>query len=267
MRNPLCLFLLLIPVLFSSFLSAKEGKTINITSGEWPPYLSSSLKHGGFAAHIVSEAFAAVGVKVKYGYYPWKRSYNYALKGEDIYGGKWNGTVVWVKTPEREQDFYYSDPVIIDDEVLFFLKEKGIQWENVNDLKGLKIGGTAHTAYPIFDEAIKRGIITLERGGNYDALLKRVYHQKIDAAPLVKHVGFYYLTKSFSVTEALSFTYSPTVIETRQYHLILSKQKPENQEYIKLFNQGLKKIRANGLYSKLYSRLENGFYSLPLRSK
>ncbi len=54
---------------------------IRITNGEWAPYLSNKLPNKGFASHIVREAFAAVEIEVKYGFFPWKRSYKLAKEG------------------------------------------------------------------------------------------------------------------------------------------------------------------------------------------
>ncbi len=52
--------------------AAQTSKTIRLTNG-WQPYLSKDVPHHGFASHIVTEAFALVGVEVEYGFFPWKR--------------------------------------------------------------------------------------------------------------------------------------------------------------------------------------------------
>lgn len=244
----------------SSNVYAFQNSLVRLTSGEWPPYLSQTLPNGGFAAQIISEAFLEMDINIEIGYYPWKRSYQYALKGIDQNNNEWNGTMVWVKTPERHKDFYYSDVVIIDDEVLFHLKKYELDWHSVEDLQGKVLGGTAHTAYPIFEKAQQEGILKLQRGGNYDTLLKRVFHQKIDAAPLVKYVGLYYLNQTFDSVEQSQFTYSPQVIETRYYHLMLTKAQKNNKELIETFNHGLRKLHQNGRYQELMRQLKQSNY-------
>jgi len=251
-------FLISLTLLISSACYATQ--TVRLTSGEWPPYLSNHLAEGGFATKIVTEAFNEMGIEVEISYYPWKRSYNYAMEGKDPSGNIWNGTIVWIKTEQRMKSFYYSDPVITDEDVLFYLAKSSLHWKTVADLEGKIIGGTAHTAYPTFEQAHKDGLITLQRGGNYDSLLKRIFHQKIDAAQMPKQVGLYYLNHSFSTAEQKQFTYSPTVIERRTYHLILSKNRDENKALLKLFNQGLAKLHSNGRYRSLVSQLRRGSY-------
>ena len=138
--NVFCMALVLIcSVLIWSAAFAQDR--IKLTNGEWAPYLSKNQPHFGAASHIVREAFSAVGVEVEYGFFPWKRSYRLAQKGA------WNGTLVWVYTPERAKDFLYSDVVIKDQEYLFHLKSRVLKWQEIADLQGLTIGVTPHTVY------------------------------------------------------------------------------------------------------------------------
>lgn len=245
-------------------VSSPAKEVISITNGSWPPYLSNKLPHYGFASHVVSEAFALVGISVEYGFFPWKRSYAYAKAGEDVHGKTWNGTVIWVYTEERAKDFLYSDPVIIDTEILFHLKSKPLDWKVVEDLQGKTIGGTLHTAYPLFEEAEKRGILKISRGGNYNILFKKLYWRDVDAVPQVKHVGRYFLNTTLTEKERNQIAYSPTVVQERKYHLLLSKQIPENIRLLKLFNEGLQKLRTHGRYDALHKELEQGKYDMQL---
>lgn len=243
-------------------LFAKES--IRITNGEWPPYLSHSLPHQGFVSHVVTEAFNAVDIEVEYGFFPWKRALKYAKQGygvnkEDI----WHASVVWVYTPERAEDFLYSDVVVLDDEVLFYLKSAPVVWESVDDLKDKIIGATAHTVYPLFEAAQEKGLLHIQRAGNYDTLYKRLILQRIDAVPQVRHVGSYFLRTTLTQKERDLITFYPTIIDTRKYHLIFSKAHPENERLLFLFNQGLQKIKASGKYDAMMESLERGHYDTP----
>jgi polar amino acid transport system substrate-binding protein len=131
--------------------------TIRITNGEWPPYLSEHLKHYGLASRIITEAFALEGVKVSYGFFPWKRSFILAQNGE------WDGTAVWFKSPGREQDFYISDPVIEASYVFFHLKSRRFDWNDVDSLKPYTIGATLEYNYgEAFEQAEKNGLINVQ---------------------------------------------------------------------------------------------------------
>ena len=253
---------LMLIFLLSTPISAKD--VIRLTNGEWPPYLSGELPHYGYASRLVKEVFAEVGVEVEYEFFPWKRSFEYAKWGKGLGDDDvWHGTVVWVYTEERAKDFLYTDVAISDIQVFFHLKSFPLNWKTVEDLRGKSIGGTLHTAYPILEEAEKQGIFRIERAGYYDVLFKRLLRKRIDAVPLDRNVGKYFLRTSFTSEEQKEITYSPTVIQERKYHVILTKKIKENERFIRLFNEGLKKLKANGRYDELSQSLSRGEYDKP----
>ena len=55
-------------LLASAILNAQQ--TVVLSSGEWLPFQSQNLKHGGVVAHIVSEAFKTQDIQVELEYYP-----------------------------------------------------------------------------------------------------------------------------------------------------------------------------------------------------
>jgi len=233
---------------------AITAEQVVLSNGEWAPYLSENLPHYGAASHIVEAAFSAAGVTTRYEFYPWKRSYKLAREGGV------NGTPVWVYTKERAKDFLYTDVVVVDYEYLFHLKEKPLKWQTVDDLKGLIIGATLHTVYPPLEDAVERGVLQIERGGNYDNLYHRLLNYRIDAIPQVSQVGKYYLRTTLSPDQRSKITYSKTVLQERRYHLILSKKRKDNIRYLELFNRGLFLIRKNGVYDRIIEALDRGAY-------
>lgn len=241
-----------------STLVARE--LVCLTNGEWPPYLSSNLRDHGYASHIVKEAFAAVDIDVVFGFFPWQRSFQYAKRGMSPNGDTWHGSLLWVHTNERANEFYYSESVVSDQEVLFFLKSASFDWDKPDDLKGKVIGGTSYTIYPSFEEAENKGLLTIYRAGDYDTLFKRLLIKRIDAVPQVKHVGNYLLKNNLTDDERAKITFSPTISQTRSYHLILSKKLDRNKKLIQLFNKGLNKIKRNGKYKELETSFYNGYY-------
>lgn len=253
--------LMLLATLLGTF-SASAEESVQLTNGDWPPYLSPDLPHYGFASHIVSEAFAAVGIKVNYGFFPWSRAYKYAKSGEG-FGSRWNGSLVWIYSKERAESFYYSDEVIADEEILFHLKSTPLQWRTVADLEGKVIGGTQHTLYPPLEAAEAACQISIDRAGSYDVLFQRLLYGRVDAIPQVRHVGDYFIRTSLTPEQSAQITASPTAIQHRKYYLILNRKNPDNKRLMQLFNQGLKQIKKNGIYTRLYAKLQNGAYLPP----
>lgn len=168
---------------------------INLTNGEWPPYLSSNLPHNGMASHIVSRAFEIQGVHVKYGFFPWKRSLLYA-KRED---NEWHGSIVWSLRDDRAESFLYSDPVITTRHVLFHhIDQKPIVWESIEDLRGKAVGLLLGSSAPTFEDAEKNGILTIWRFPNLGQIFGSILRRRVDIIPMVQDVGRYQIRKQFS---------------------------------------------------------------------
>lgn len=251
------IFCLLVSLLSAFSHPAFAVKNINLTSGEWPPYLSIDLAKGGIAAQIVSEAFAQQGIKTYYGYYPWKRSYEYARRGYGAASFKWHGSLAWIKTEQRERHFWFSDPIVSGNEVLFSLKSKPVHWQKIEDLEGITIGGTLFAAYPTLEIAARSKLITLDKVGDYQSLFERLLYQRIDAIALTKTVALHYMTNHLSEVEIQQITYSETLVEQRHFRLMLSKKHSENLHYLQQFNQGLQKLKTSGRYAELLEQLES----------
>ncbi|WP_163836900.1 substrate-binding periplasmic protein [Spartinivicinus ruber] len=112
------------------------GEKILITAGSWPPHISRDLADYGTSTQIVSAAFASEGIDIEYRFLPWKRAFVTSLNGIS------DGTILWAKTSEREQNFYISDPVKVYQWVFFHLKDYDFDWKTLADLKGVMIGAT-----------------------------------------------------------------------------------------------------------------------------
>ena len=140
-----------------------------------------------------------------------------------------------------------------------------LNWEKIDDLRGLSIGATLHTVYPPVERAAAKGILRIERAGNYDNLYRRLLNHRIDAIPQVSQVGKYYLRTTLAPEDRDKITYAETVLQKRRYHVILSKVPKNNKTLVRLFNKGLAIIRANGTYDAVIKALDRGAYDSLLK--
>ena len=84
--------------------------------------------------------------------------------------------------------------------------------------------------------------------------------KSIDAVVIDEQVGKFYLERNRSQFDRLNITYSPTKIEPREYHLILSRKYAENKKRIEQFNLGMQKLAESGKLKVLQDRLSKGDY-------
>ena len=157
---------------------AQTSETIRITNGEWQPFLSKDVPHHGFASHIVTEAFALVGVEVEYGFFPWSRAMKLARDGI------WDGTAVWGTSEKRLQKFHFTDVVVPSTYVFFHLKTTAFDWDDYDDLGDLKVGGTVEYSYSnAFEAAEAAGVFRTIRGRSDEVSLKNLLKRRLDVFP------------------------------------------------------------------------------------
>ena len=237
--------------------SASAGETVRLTNGEWQPYLSEHVPHYGMSSHIITEAFALVDVEVEFGFFPWKRSYELAKKGE-----KWNGSAVWYYSDERARNFYYTDPVTQAELAFFHLKDTSFDWETIGDLKGIRIGATLEYHYGAeFHDAVEAGVIRADFVATDELNLKKLLKGRIDVFPGEVVVTYAQIRDTFTEEDAMRFEHHPKLIRSAQLHLILAKANPDSERLVELFDKGLRQLKESGRYDEIVADGIAGKYS------
>ena len=213
----------LLPLLFALLLPlAATANEVRLTNGEWSPYLGQNLPHHGVASRIVEEAFALEGIRVRWEFYPWARA---------------------LRSAEREQAFYISDPVVESGYYLFHRKDRPFDWQQVADLAPLRLGGAIDYDYgQAFQQAERESLLKVKRLSSEEQGLRMLLAGRPDAFPMDKVVAFDMLHSQFNREERLRLSFHPLPLRSDSLHLLLSKQVPGNAERMARFNHGLKAL-------------------------
>jgi polar amino acid transport system substrate-binding protein len=257
-RTLTALVAFLMLILGCGVVAAQTSETIRLTTGEWQPYFSKDVPHHGFAAHIVTEAFALVDVEVEYGFFPWGRAYKLANVGS------WDGSAVWIDTEDRRKDFLYSDPVVLSTTVFFHLKNTNFDWDKYDDLRDVRIGGTLKYAYGTeFDKAEAAGIIKTNRAPNDETNLKKLLKGRIDVFIGNIAVTYAQIREIFTKEQATQFTHHDKPVSIEPLHLLLSKKAPTSEQVLARFNEGLRRLKESGRYDQIIADALAGIYTKP----
>lgn len=241
-------------LLFSSTLLSSEFN-ISITNGEWEPYLSEYSYQYGLASHIVAESFQLEGVSVKWGFFPWKRSYELARQGQ------WDASAVWWPTEETREYFWVSDPVIETSFVFFYMKNQAFDWEKIEDLKDFKIGTTLGYDYgKEFMAALQEEAIAVDESPQDELNYKKLLRGRIDIFPNDPLVGYAQIKNTFSPEIAKRFTHHPKEFEKSTLSLIISKKSEQGRIFLEKFNAGLEKLKQSGKLNQMLKDLHDGRY-------
>lgn len=221
------------------------AETIRLTNGEWPPFTSESLPHGGPLSRIVSEAFALEGVTVQYGYFPWKRAYAYARNGS------WDGSVGWEPNAAHLADFAMSKPLIVVDKALYHLKSVPFDWRAIDDLRRWRVGATAGYSYGRqWDQAVGSGRLKVEEVTLDEQNIRKLLVKRVDVVAMETAVADYLISTRFSPEDAALITHHRQLVAQTSISLALSRQRQDGAQLLERFNRGLQRLKASGKYDE-----------------
>ncbi|HYD58843.1 MAG TPA: transporter substrate-binding domain-containing protein [Noviherbaspirillum sp.] len=223
------------------FILARAERMVRLAIGEWPPFLSEHLPHYGIGSRIITEAFAAQGLRVQYGFFPWRRSLRLAQSGE------WDGTALWLKSEARMRDFYFSEPVMYAEYVFFHRKTMPFDWSQITDLVEYRIGISNDYFYgKEFECAVKAGLVNVESVPKDELNLRKLLHGRIDLFPMDRVAGNALLQERFTPEESRLLTAHPRPLYHDAMYLLLGRKRPQNRQLTRTFNAGLEGLRASG---------------------
>lgn len=248
--NTLCvLFLLLL-----SF-SGASAETLRVATGEWVPYVSKDYRHHGAIGHVIEKIYQAEGVEVAFGYFPWARGY------QMVKDGVWDTTMPYYCSPEREKLFYCSDPIVSGQLVYFHRTDYPFAWRDIDDLKGLSVGGTLGYYYgEEFEKAERDKLFKVQRIASDETNFMVLMKGRIQVFPQDKEVGYAMVRRLFSEDERKLITHHPTPIHTKSLHLLFAKNNEKSKRYLDMFNRGLKQLKSSGELQGYLNAMSNGVY-------
>lgn len=242
-RNTLFFLLLLVTGIWAI------NDTIRIGLGEWAPYLSENKEHKGIVSCIIRDIFEEAGYTVEFVFYPWARAY------EEAKVGRLDGTAVWLKTDEREDDFYFSDPLLEETHVFFHLKSYSFEWNSLKDLYDENIGGIIKFSYgKEVDDAIKEGKLNLFRVTTDKQAFNMLLSGRIGIYPQEVNIGYAFIREHFSREECKLITHNPTILFHNFSYLLLSRNLNRNKKLMRIFNRGLRKMKESGRYTGYFDK-------------
>lgn len=257
-----------VPVLLFAAATAGAADQITISTEEFPPFTSTSLKGNGIDCEIVREALKLSGLEVRFVFVPAARSLKMAEDGET------DASLPWTKRPGRETDFLFSEPVIKkDNEVFFVLKDTSFEWDpasrNYELIKGKSIGAVnAYNYGERFEAAEKNQTIHVERVREDKLNFNKLFGKRFDALIAKRMVGRLILNEYYTAEQRALVVEKNENSETEDSdYLLISRKSPKAERLLKAIDTGLQELRRSGKYSELLKQFEAGAYFEKSESK
>lgn len=244
-------------LLFSPLVQANDASSqpdLQLSVGDWPPFLSENLPHQGVVAHLIKDIFADAGYNVTLNFLPWSRAY------QDTANTRYAATAVWMYQSDREADFLYSDPVLDEQFVFFYRKDELFDWESMADLQGKLIGGGLGYSYgPVFDQALEEGVFELIRVNTVEQNLRMLAAGRTDVFAEEMSVAYHTLqNKAPELADVI--THHPEPFLVNQSYLLFPRQSADSEALMAVFNKHLAAFKQDGRYQSYFDRLESGYY-------
>ncbi len=201
----------------------------------------------------MTEAFAEAGIQTQYLFLPWGRAEH------NVRTGTVSGSIVWMKTPEREKFAWFSKPVISLGEVLYSRRESQLSWQEFSDLYGLRLAIPLGSTLGVWLEHEGSDKIEFIRAKDIKHSLLLLLKKRVDGFPYNKMVADYVLRTEFPL-EKNQLTHSDKIISKNIYRLMLSKKIPSNKNFLIKFNKGLDILMQSEKYQKMIESYNKGEY-------
>lgn len=239
MKLILTLLLSLLLAVSPSSHAATGLVPLPLTTGDWWPYTSREMPGQGAFTEVVSAALTQAGFAPAYSFFPWKRG------EQEVKQGSAFAVFPYIKTAEREKDFYFSDPIMPTTGRFFYLKSrfpKGIDYQDLSDLQAYRISGVLGYWYA---KAFAAAHLNVEYVPSDRQSIQKLYLKRTDLAASEERVGWALIDKLYPGRRN-DFAVLDKPLNQGSLHLMVSKTYPHAQEILQKFNQALARLRDNG---------------------
>ncbi|WMW81764.1 transporter substrate-binding domain-containing protein [Undibacterium cyanobacteriorum] len=220
-----------------------------IGEDDWYPY--SAHKDGklqGFAVEVIEAAYAAVDVKVNFKSAPYVRCLMLVETGQEL------GCFDSLKDSKLSAQFlFHQEPIFRAEIGIYGLSDSTQSGLSAADMRGHRVGLTH--GYTYTDVIDKDDSIVREQAPTDLSNLRKLILKRSDYSLVYTRVVDY--LQSRYPKEFKGKIKQVGSITVDKLYVSFSKKRPESAKFAALLDQGLRKIRGNGLYAKIEQRWQN----------
>ncbi|MBA4541784.1 MULTISPECIES: basic amino acid ABC transporter substrate-binding protein [Thermoactinomyces] len=214
------------------------------TNAEFPPFekLEGDGKITGFDADLIQAIAKEENLKINFKHYGWDQMLDGVSRGKlDA------GMAAITITPDRKKKYDFSIPYF--DAKQLILVPTSSHVSSLKQLNGKRIGvQTATTGEQVVQEMFGKTYSGLKGYDDIPSAVHDLELGRLDAVVVDNAVIMEYIKKlgqgKYKIVEDPS-------IKTEQYGIAVHKG---NQALLQKLNDGLKKVKANGTYDKIYQK-------------
>ena len=215
---------------------------------DWAPYCERDKEDGqprGLAPELVKAVFAAEGIEIVFRTLPFARCMHDAKSGK--LAGCFNATI----TEENRYQYHWHDtPMFEEDLAIFALASEPQRDLKLTSLEGKRVGITLGYTYPT-DFMENPRIIRFQAKSDAQ-ILEMLVRGRVDYILMNGMPGYLKIQQKQLTGKVVKVG----KLSTDGFWLAFSRNAPQGETLAKRFEQGLQKIKNNGIYETLIRQFE-----------
>lgn len=219
-----------------------------VTGPDYKPFTDPALPEGGLAAQIVREAFAARGVGISLEWMDWKAGFDATAEG------RFAATFPYFRAPEREELYWYSEPIFVVVHRLFHRSDRTPAPASLEAIAGSRVCiPTGYHPDPALLPMVEAGRIVLEQPLDMTRCFELLALGRVDFVATNEMQGWDLVGRIPGLSRENVAT-SGFVTATRTLSLIAPKVRADAREVVATFNAGLAELVESGRYREIVAR-------------
>ena len=238
---------LLVYLLSSLCICAQAADLRLVTGDDYAPFTGQALPEGGMLTQVVRAALQQSNIASSLDWQPWNRGYLKTLRGD------YDATFPYVRTPQREEEFLYSEPLFIAEQHIFSRAGEVIEVDDVPSMQGRRLCyPLGWQPPPIIQQLVDDGQLSRHSPAGLHECARLLLMGRDDFFISDRRLGETALRLTGEPIER--FRRSNSAINRSTLHLIVPRSHPQAAVIIAQFNQGLAQLRASGDYQRMLER-------------
>ena len=224
--------------------SAANDNLRLVTGDDYAPFTGKSLPAGGMLTQVVHAVLAHHAIDSTLDWEPWNRGYLETLRGE------YDATFPYVPTPEREQDYLYSAPLMLVEQHIFSRAEDPIESIEPALMQGRSVCiPLGWQASAVIQALLDQGVLARHTPIGIKECARLVMIGRDDFFVANRPIGDAALQLVGASNGELRRSIES--ISRSSLHFIVPRTHPRGTEIISTFDAALASLRDSGTYQQI----------------
>ncbi|WP_415753844.1 substrate-binding periplasmic protein [Pseudomonas leptonychotis] len=215
-----------------------------VTGDDYAPFTGRALPAGGMLTQVVHAVLAESKIDSTLDWQPWNRGYLKTLRGE------YDATFPYVPTPQREQEYLYSAPLLVVEQHIFSRVDDPVERVDAQAMQGRRVcSPLGWQPTKVIQDLLDQGVLSRHSPIGIKECARLVSMGRDDFFVADRRIGETAL-QLIGIAEDEVFR-STERVSSSSLHLIVPRNHPHGPLIIDSFDAGLASLRASGEYQQV----------------